>query len=225
MPITPNEILEHVRQLIVGHSDGDPDKWWYANRFVFARLMLDERKTKSGVKKRLFEAKAACYRCGQPFEVKKGVNLHRLDQSKGYRDGNCVLMHSQCHQDHHAESTTKDSTENTEEIGAMGNGKGTLVRESKFYDDRPYIYWWDIPPNLAKKLGQYEAVEFLCKDTQLRCRVSVEELKPFLTEDRQTTRGAGNWGIKVLNDNEDELAFEHGTGGETKWLYLSVTWT
>ena len=27
---------------------GDPDKWWYANRFVFARLMLDERKTKSG---------------------------------------------------------------------------------------------------------------------------------------------------------------------------------
>ena len=57
----PNEILENVRQLIVEHSDGDPDKWWYANRFVFARLMLDERKTKSGVKKRLFAAKAACY--------------------------------------------------------------------------------------------------------------------------------------------------------------------
>ena len=58
--MVPNEILQHVRQLIVEHSDGDPDKWWYANRFVFARLMLDERKTKSGVKKRLFAAKAAC---------------------------------------------------------------------------------------------------------------------------------------------------------------------
>ncbi len=48
----PNEILQHVRQLIAEHSDGDPDKWWYANRFVFARLQLHERKTKTGVKKR-----------------------------------------------------------------------------------------------------------------------------------------------------------------------------
>ena len=223
--MTPNEILEHVRQLIVEHSEGDPDKWWYANRFVFARLMLDERKTKSGVKKRLFEAKAGCHHCGQPFESKRGVHLHRLDQDKGYSDKNCVLMHSQCHQDHHVENMARDAAGDTEEIAAMDGSKGTLVKKSKFYDDAPFIYWWDIAPNLAEKLGQYEAVEFLCKGTQLRCRVPVEELKPFLTEDRQTTRGAGNWGIKVLNDNEDELAFEPRPGGKTKWLYLSVTWT
>ena len=25
----PNEILQHVRQLIAEHSGGDPDRWWY----------------------------------------------------------------------------------------------------------------------------------------------------------------------------------------------------
>ena len=47
--MNPEEILAHTRKLISEHADNDPDKWWYANRFVFARLMLDERKTKSGV--------------------------------------------------------------------------------------------------------------------------------------------------------------------------------
>ena len=220
----PNEILHHVRQLIVEHSAGDPDKWWYANRFVFARLMLDERKTKSGVKKRLFAAKAACYRCGRPFESKRGVHLHRLDQSKGYGDGNCVLMHPQCHQDHHAENKARDSAADTEEIPAMNGSKGTLVKKSKFYDDAPFTYWWDIAPGLAEHIDQYEAVEFLCKDTGLRCRVPVDELKPFLTEDRQTSRAAASWGIKVNNGHEDELAFEPGPGRKTKWLYLDVTW-
>ena len=221
----PNEILEHVRQLIIEHSDGDPDKWWYANRFVFARLMLDERKTKSGVKKRLFEAKAACHRCGQPFEVKKSVNLHRLDQDKGYSDENCVLMHSQCHQDHHAENMARDSAADTEEITAMDGSKVTLVKKSQPYVDTWFTYWWDISPSLARKLDKYEAVEFLCSDTQLRCRVPVEELKPFLTEDRQSSRKAKSWGIRVKEDRDDELAFEPGPGGKTDWLYLLVTWT
>jgi hypothetical protein len=221
----PNEILQHVRQLITEHSANDPDKWWYANRFVFARLMLDERKTKSGVKKRLFAAKDACYRCGQPFEVKKGVNLHRLDQSKGYGDGNCVLMHPQCHQDHHAENQARDSAADTQEIPATNGSKGTLVKKSKFYDDTWFTYWWDIAPNLAQKLDQYEVVEFLCSDTQLRCRVPVEDLKPFLTEDRQSARNARSWGIRVKENHEDELAFEPGPGGKTKWLYLPVNWT
>jgi len=44
----PNEILDHARQLIAEHSAGDPDKWWYANRFVFARLMLSCRNLECG---------------------------------------------------------------------------------------------------------------------------------------------------------------------------------
>lgn len=43
----PEEILAHVRQLIQEHASNDPDEWWYANRYVFARLNLDERKTKT----------------------------------------------------------------------------------------------------------------------------------------------------------------------------------
>ena len=43
----PRQILEDTRQRIREHAGKDPDKWWYANRFVFARLALDERKTKT----------------------------------------------------------------------------------------------------------------------------------------------------------------------------------
>lgn len=39
-------------------------------------------------------------------------------------------------------------------------------------------------------------------------------------EDRQTSRGEGNWGIKVLKDRPDEPAFEPAGGGE--WLFLPV---
>jgi len=56
-----------------------------------------------------------------------------------------------------------------------------------------------------------------------RCTVSVKELLPFLTPERQTTRGDGNWGIKVLKDRPDELAFEPPTGSDD-WLFMSVTW-
>jgi len=43
----PEEILEHARRLIAEYAGDDPDEWWYANRFVFARLNLDERYTRA----------------------------------------------------------------------------------------------------------------------------------------------------------------------------------
>ena len=36
----PQEILARTRKLIAGHAGGDADEWSYANRYVFARLML-----------------------------------------------------------------------------------------------------------------------------------------------------------------------------------------
>jgi len=42
----PQKILEQTRELIGRYANGDDGKWFYANRFVFARLGLDERKTK-----------------------------------------------------------------------------------------------------------------------------------------------------------------------------------
>jgi len=36
----PREILQATRQAIYQYAGQDPDRWFYANRFVFARLQL-----------------------------------------------------------------------------------------------------------------------------------------------------------------------------------------
>ncbi len=76
---------------------------------------------------------------------------------------------------------------------------------------------------MATDLDSLDAVEFAKKDVVERCVVPVEALRGFLTPERQTTRGQGNWGIKILKDRPDELAFEPGTGGG-KWRFLPVVW-
>jgi hypothetical protein len=126
----------------------------------------------------------------------------------------------------HAEITTKDSTADNKETTSMGKSKGILIKKSKVYDDKPFTYWWDISPNL-ERLSRYQTVEFVCRDTRRRCNVPVEQLKPFLTEKRRTTRGKGNWGVQVLKKvgYEDKLAFEPGRGRNEEWLYLPVVWT
>ena len=215
----PKEILEQTRRMIREHAGDDPDARWYANRFVFARLQLDERKAKAGIKQGLISANQACHACGKGFGSAKGIHLHRLDGSRGYTDENCVLMHGPCHQKWHA-----DHAEEIERSEAVADRTPCLTKRSKRYDGMPFRYWWDIAPRLAENLeGRYEVVELECKDTKERCTVSVEELLPFLTPQRQTSRGEGNWGIKVLKDRPDELAFEPSTGSDD-WLFLPVTW-
>ena len=214
----PKEILEATRKMILEHSSGDPDKWWDANRFVFARLMLDERKTKAGVKQKLLDANSPCHACGKPFESRRNIHLHRLDGDKAYSEDNCVLMHADCHRSFHASRQ--------EEVGSATAASGReplLAKWSKRYDDKPFLYWWDIAPPMVADLGSLDAVEFAKKDTRERCVVPVEALRGFLTPDRQTTRGQGNWGIKVLKERPDELAFEPGAG-EKQWRFLPVVW-
>jgi hypothetical protein len=125
-----------------------------------------------------------------------------------------------------ANITNKDSDTANEEITSMGKSKGVLIKKSKVYDDKPFRYWWDISPNL-ERLNRYQIVEFVCRDTGRRCSVPVEQLKPFLTNNRRTTRGKGNWGVKILKKvgYEDKLAFEPGGGLKEEWLYLPVEWT
>ena len=222
--MTIEEILDYVRKLIRSHSGDDPDRWCYANRFVFARLNLDERKTKAGIKKQLLDANSPCHYCKESFESKKGIHLHRVDDDRGYADDNCVLMHPECHERYHAENIGRDAASEKETAMTDIKGKSILVRKSKFYEDMPYLYWWDISPNLSEKLDRYEAVDFLCKDTGRYCRIPLPDLRKFLTPDQQTTRGEGNWGIKVMINREDELAFEPGTGSGDRPQFLSVTW-
>ena len=219
--MTPQEILSHVREMIRQYAGDDADKWWYANRFVYARLQLDERKTKASIKQRLLEGNRTCHACGEHFDSRKNVHLHRLNGNRGYSEGNCVLMHADCHTKHHTEREQRESATTPHEP--------VLTKWSKSYEDKPFTHWWDIAPPLAGSLGRLEAMEFAKKDTGERCSVPVPVLKRFLTPERQTTRGKldesgrGHWGIKVLRDRPDELAFEPGSR-QGDWMFLPVVW-
>lgn len=218
----PAEILEKTRDMITEHAGDDSDKWFYANRFVYARLQLDERKTKTGVKQRLFDSDPSCSYCEEKFEAKKGVHLHRVDEERGYSDGNCSLMHAECHTTYHSENPKQRTGTGDPKMTTKLEAGAVKKKKSMYYEGGSFSYWWDITPSLRSSLHLYDSVEFIKKDSLESCLVSREKLKGFLTPARQTTRGDGNWGIKVLRDEPDKLAFEPGPGGE--WLYLPVTW-
>jgi hypothetical protein len=180
--------------------------------------MLDERKTKTEIKRKLLDASSPCHACGASFASRRDVHLHRLDGDKAYSDGNCVLMHADCHRSFHA-----SRQDISEPVVPLDASEPSLTKWSKRYDDKPFLYWWDIAPPMIADLDSLDAIEFARKDTLERCVVPVETLRTFLTAERQTTRGQGNWGIKVLKDRPDELAFEPGTG-QRDWGFLPVVW-
>jgi len=211
--MTPQEILDRTRVLINEYAAGDSDRWWYANRFVFARLQLDERKTKAGIKRELLDTRKPCHSCKQPFSSRRNVHLHRLDSSKGYTRANCVLMHPECHRKWHVERPNE----------SHGAAHPTQVRKSRRYDDKPFLYWWDITPAQVEAMAPLDAIEFVKKDSGQRCSIPANVLKQYLTPQRQTRRSDGNWGVKVLPDRPDELALEPGTG-RNDWVFLPVVW-
>jgi len=221
--MNPQKILEETRKAISNYAGEDSDKWFYANRFVFARLQLDERKTKTQIKKELMEANKPCHYCDKPFEKKVGVHLHRLDGERGYSLENCALMHGDCHKKYHAENPRDVRRGRPPKLKYTGMELQVLEKVSKRYDGHTFIYWWDFSPGFLDKIGNYEAVEFIKNDSGERCLVPTVALKGYLTEERQTSRGNGNWGIKVFKDRENELAFEPGNKND-KWLFLPVVW-
>ena len=216
-----HEILTEVREVIRDYAGGDPDRCFYANRFIFARLQLDERKTKTQIKRELLQAGGPCHSCHKPFDEKTGICLHRLDGDRGYSPENCVLMHAECHIAFHKKKTPKRNE--TSRDSCFAQVPPILEKTSKRYEGRSFLYWWDIIPGFLHRIDHYEAVEFIKGDTSERCYVPTAALQGFLTKERQTSRGEGNWGIKVLKDREWELAFEPGNK-RGKWLYLPVVW-
>lgn len=230
--MTLKEILSHVRRLLSEHAAGDPDKWWYANRYVFARLQLDERQTKTAVKRRLFDAGATCHACGKGFNSRRGVHLHRVNGNRGYGQANCVLLHAKCHEKHHAGGSQEvqpgghkaPRTPKSRRYKAPAHARTALhVKESKRHEGKPFLYWWDITSMDIKRLNAGESMAFAQEDTGRRCILTAATLKEFLTPERRTTRRGGNWGIKVLKDRRTELAFEPGRADKA-WRFLRVDW-
>ena len=92
-------VLRHVRFVLDCAAKDDVDLRFKLNRWVFARLQLDERKAKRPIKEELWEiGDRSCHKCHKAFPSLKGVELHRLDPNTGYSLENCVLLHKSCHQ-------------------------------------------------------------------------------------------------------------------------------
>ena len=94
MPGDYVEILDKARQEIREYAGDHPDKWWYANRYVYARLQLDERATKKKIKVELYKSNPVCAHCNVIFEALENIYYRRIDTNKGYSLENCILMHS-----------------------------------------------------------------------------------------------------------------------------------
>ncbi len=211
----PQEILEQTRQAISDYAGADADERFYANRFVFARLQMDERRAKIQIKKHLFETQAKCPHCGETFQQRSGIHLHRIDATGAYSIGNCALMHAACHRESHKTTPSRQR--------AARHKSATMCMVSRRYAGEAFLYWWDISPCFLDRMNGYEAIDFIKKDSGERCTVPIPALKGYLTQQRQTGCHKGNWGIRVLTDREDELAFEPGTA-DNKWLFLPVLW-
>jgi len=218
-----DEILSHTRALIREYAGKDPDKWFYANRFVYARLQLDERAAKPAIKKKLLASTPFCYVCGEAVES-KGTDVHRIDAGRGYTLENCALLHPKCHQ----ELSRRESRLRKRQPGRSRHVEGAnhperLSKSSKRYDDKRFLYWWDITPNDAASFKQDDVIDFVKKDSGEFCSVPAEALRRHLTPGRRTSRGAGNWGIRILPERADAIAFEAGKSDKEP-IFLPVTW-
>ena len=94
-----DNILNHIRMMIGEVSKDNEDFEFKLNRWVYARLQLDERKKKRPIKLELWDlGMRSCRGCGKIFQTLKSVEIHRKDGSKAYSINNCELLCRPCHQ-------------------------------------------------------------------------------------------------------------------------------
>lgn len=92
------QLLKQVRFGLDEICGDDAKLRFKVNRWVFSRLLIDERKAKKPIKEALWNGGAQqCHDCGQAFESIKGVEIHRIDRHEIYSIENCVLLCRPCH--------------------------------------------------------------------------------------------------------------------------------
>ena len=94
---------------------------------------------------------------------------------------------------------------------------------SKRYDNKPFLYWWDVWDGRKEAIADAGKLILVQGDTALKATVAAAQLLPLLTEGRRTSRGCnkggrGNWGVYVRRGSpgEVEVAGSHGTSARLK---------
>ncbi len=93
------KILKLARSRIKESSHGNGDDWFKINRYVYSRLLLDERKKKPKKIDLFDRQKGICWICNEHIDNIKDTDTHRVNEKMGYDDmSNVVLVHRSCHQ-------------------------------------------------------------------------------------------------------------------------------
>ena len=93
------QILNQTRSQIKEAASGNSDAWFKINRYVYARLLGDERKKKPKKVDLFDKQKGLCWICKERIENIKDTDTHRINEELGYDDvNNVVLVHRSCHQ-------------------------------------------------------------------------------------------------------------------------------
>lgn len=100
------KILEQVRKQIKAAAGKDSANWFKINRYVYARLLGDERKKKPKKADLFDRQKGVCAICKKQISNIKDIDTHRINDKLGYDDtNNVVLVHRSCHQQMQAKKT------------------------------------------------------------------------------------------------------------------------
>jgi hypothetical protein len=104
-------LLKYIRRALVVLADGDPALLFATRRYVYLRLMYDER-GKPAERRQLKRAKFAaqggkCALGGHPMS-RVGAELHRLNALEGYTAENTQLVCHRCHRDQQAAASFTD---------------------------------------------------------------------------------------------------------------------
>ncbi len=93
------QILNQTRSQIKEAASGNSDAWFKINRYVYARLLGDERKKKPKKVDLFDKQRGICWICYGRIDKIKETDTHRIDEKLGYDDvDNVVLVHRSCHQ-------------------------------------------------------------------------------------------------------------------------------
>jgi len=92
-------LLYHINFVLDTASAGDETLRFKLNRWVYTRLHQKEIQSKRPIKKQLWESgNKQCAKCGEPFNTKKNIEIHRVNPDKIYSIENCVLVCKACHE-------------------------------------------------------------------------------------------------------------------------------